>query len=185
METDRAAKGDDEALTYSPSIEEQHQLVALVTKIVSRYYKGQDARFDDLVVEGLGGLAKAVRTFNDQRGVKLKTWATWQIDGRIRDYLRREARRGRMSSIDEHEEAFGPIADPDEPRRYEDPFEAERFLHILTTRQRVIFQLHYLQGLSLAQTSRKLGCSKQAVSQSHALGLARLRDRYRHRKEDF
>uniref|UniRef100_A0A7C6ABC6 RNA polymerase sigma factor RpoD/SigA n=1 Tax=candidate division WOR-3 bacterium TaxID=2052148 RepID=A0A7C6ABC6_UNCW3 len=73
----RARKGDEVA---------RNQLINANLRLViniAKSYIGQGLSFADLINEGNVGLIEAVRRFDERRGVKLSTYATWSIRYKI------------------------------------------------------------------------------------------------------
>ena len=64
----------------------------LVRKIVYRYYSvGERDRSyrDDVTQEGLIGIVTAIRRFDIDRGILFSTYASWWVNGYIKDFRRR------------------------------------------------------------------------------------------------
>jgi RNA polymerase sigma factor (sigma-70 family) len=63
--------------------------MGLVKSIVSRY-SHYGVAFDDLQQEGLMGMMEAAERFDEKRGAKFSTYATYFIKGKVLEYLRKE-----------------------------------------------------------------------------------------------
>lgn len=55
----------------------QHNVRLVVSN--AKYFRGRGVDMQDLVVEGVGGLLKAVERFDVERGFRFSTYAYWWI----------------------------------------------------------------------------------------------------------
>jgi RNA polymerase sigma factor for flagellar operon FliA len=155
--------------------------------------------FDDLVADGVIGLAAALRRYDPARRVGFSTYAGHRIRGAMLDGLRkrsllpRSARRAPRAApppsaarlpggvvlvgLDQamdvpDDEAAGPEAraiETDLRRR------AWAALAALPPRDRQVLELRLVEGLPLRVAAARLGLSVTRTAEIHARGVARLR----------
>ena len=70
----------------------------LVAHIVKKYSKGEGIS-EDLLSIGTIGLIKAINSFNDEKGIRLGTYASKCIDNEILMHLRSEKKKSREVSL--------------------------------------------------------------------------------------
>ena len=95
MYLERLSTGDEEARNIL--IERNLRLVAHVCK----KYSNSNVDQDDLISIGTIGLIKAIDTFNQEKGIRLATYASRCIENEILMFVRKHSSQKREISIDE------------------------------------------------------------------------------------
>ena len=75
--------------TRDPGIRDEifHEYRRLAV-LCARKYEGRGADFDDLYQEGCLGILKAIERYDPSRGAKFFTYATYYVEGNVREYFR-------------------------------------------------------------------------------------------------
>lgn len=157
-----------------------------------------DIDFDECLGEALIGLCNAARLFNpnflvkgSNSPVRFSTYATWAIRSRLVRLLEVERRRPddkamglAAGSVGKKQwgeprkgEAFvdPPAPESNEPDRQEVEEEVNNALSACNPRQAAILRWKYLNDMTLAEISKKIGLSRERVRQIQSAGLSRAR----------
>lgn len=123
---------------------------------------------EDLFSIGLIGIAKAVNTFNPDKGVKFSTYAAPIIRNEILMTLRKKRIFPAFSLDDTYlmdsgnEVTYGEmIADK---KRFEEEVETATIVNLLTEKERKILYLYAVEGLSQGEIAKIIGVSQSLVS---------------------
>lgn len=111
---------DDEVIGAAAQSRERfiHANVGLVHSIANRTSRPRYVDLDDLVQDGMIGLERAVDRFDERRGAKFSTYATWSIRESIQRGLERtlssvripmRARRELRAALDGHDRHSGRV----------------------------------------------------------------------------
>lgn len=138
---------------------------------------------DDLFSIGQTALIEAHRRFDQTRGLKFITFATFRVRGAIQDYIRCQSgmrRRGDAPVQVEWPANSTELTDghetPDEHATRRGVGVALRSaLARLPKRERRLMELYYFGGLSQPQIARRLRCSESRVGQLRAQAVQRMR----------
>ena len=128
--------------------------------------------YDDLVQEGMVGLVKAARAFDESKGILFSTYAWNCIKRRILLYIKRQRKHKRDISI--NQDIWGTDGDgaPMEEilgysqKEYENVWKRdllERCIRSLNQSQREIVLLYYGKGLKQKEIAKQLGISQCQV----------------------
>ncbi len=167
----RVAAGEEAAVT-----ELYDRFSSLVFRVARQLLPTQ-ADAEDAVQEVFIRLWQTADRY-DPRRAKLVTWVMLIARRHLIDRLRRNAVRGRTSSVDGDLASTSPDQGPD--RR---PQEAERNVRLLKRiaelpkLQRTVIERAYLQGFTLREVSEQLEAPLGTVKSALSRGLARLRER--------
>ncbi|MDR7457445.1 MAG: sigma-70 family RNA polymerase sigma factor [Armatimonadota bacterium] len=155
--------------------------------------------FDDLVADGVIGLAAALRRYDPARRVGFSTYAGHRIRGAMLDGLRarspvsRSARRAQRAAsgaaaaqiasgvvlvgLDQALEVSDDEAASPEAQAIETDLRRRAWaaLAALPPRDRQVLELRLVQGLTLREAAARLGLSITRTAEIHARGVARLR----------
>ena len=177
------------AKTDADAVEELLNLYKpLVSKISRRYFliSGGD---DDLIQEGMIGLYKAIKNFDETKDASFKTFATLCITRQINSLIRREHSQKNDIFLD----LFGSdiIENLDIPTNRENPeqnaisnqnleYIKSQIKLLLSDFEERVLSL-YLDGYSYSQIADECGVSKKSVDNA----LARLRLKLSHLLDDI
>lgn len=126
--------------------------------------------YDDLVQEGMVGLVKAARAFDESKGILFSTYAWISIKRRILLYIKRQRKHKRDISI--NQDIRGTDGVPMEEilgysqKEYENVWKRdllERCIRSLNQSQREIVLLYYGKGLKQKEIAKQLGISQGQV----------------------
>ena len=193
----RAKAGDHAAQT---ALLKQH--AGAIYRMAFRYVKTSPwADVEDLAQAGRLGFLRAVELFDEARGVKLMTYCSWHV----RSYVEREAERAgvirvptparRTMHLQEDKnralsclsidnwpkgEHYLAIDLPWPERKNEVWDEADRAairqaLGVLENRERTIIEARFFEGLTLKETGRRLGITRERVRQIQVDAIKKLR----------
>ncbi|MCK6528759.1 sigma-70 family RNA polymerase sigma factor [Myxococcota bacterium] len=150
--------------------------------LVARRYAWSGIDLDDLVQVAALGLLDAIPRFNPARGMRLLTYATWHMRGKLHRAMARGA------SLDAGDRAWRHATLPDEEGDPEDALLAEEgnraarhdvaaALNGLPPRERRVLEGLYLADppLRRADLAAELGVSRQRVQQLDHRARGRLR----------
>lgn len=157
--------------------------LTLAKSIAWKFARGEGRRVpaDELVGEALYGLTYAQNRFNAALGVPFEKYAIMVICHRLRNLVARWRRREREVPMPRlphaPEEEFQTVSrggdDPTQPLDAEEVW--ARVKEALPHRQYQLVWLHYQAGCSLAQIGRRLGVTRQCVSQQFRRAMDQLR----------
>lgn len=182
---DKMRSGSDEA--RNKLIEHNLRLVAHVV----RKYETSGEDMEDLISIGTIGLIKAIKTFNDERGVRLATYAARCIENEVLMHLRNIKKvkqevsiydpigydkEGNEISLIDILTTDNEIVDVVEAKMQEEKIRGK--MGILTKRERQVIEMRYglFNGLKETQReiARKLGISRSYVSRIEKRALKKL-----------
>jgi RNA polymerase sigma factor (sigma-70 family) len=134
----------------------------------------------DLLSDGFIGLHSAVHRFDPSRRVPFHYFASRKIYGammdgcRTRDWTRHRFRNRtdnlpRMRAL-----TFDPLTESDEQDPIDERDWIDQRMIEMRRRTRLVFQLYYLEELSMRQVADCLGISESSVSQVRARMLRKL-----------
>jgi RNA polymerase sigma factor for flagellar operon FliA len=184
----------------------------IANRAAATYGLPQGVDTEDLVSNGVLGLAEAWERYDASRGVAFEAFAIPRVKGAVIDAIRaadwvpRKARqRARLTgeslvllvSLDEHSgseegdrSAGERLADVDAPvpgaalLAADDRRELMGALNRIPERERMIVTLHYFQGVQLSEIARSLGVTESRVSQLHTRALRMMREALEARNAD-
>lgn len=126
--------------------------------------------YDDLVQEGMVGLVKAARTFDESRGFLFSTYAGNCIQKEILAYMKRQRKHKRSISINQDIRGFQGVPVEEilgySQKEYENVWKRdllERCIRSLNQSQREIVLLYYGKGLKQKEIAKQLGISQGQV----------------------
>ncbi len=161
--------------------------LSLAKSLAWKFARGEGRRVpvDELFAEALFGLAYANHLFDPSRNVPFKKYAIMVICHRLRHLIagfrrrEREVPLPRLAHAPEEEwQPAAPEAGEDAGRDLDAVELWDRVRRSLPRRQYELLRLHYETGCSLAQIGRRLGVSRQRVSQLFGRAMTRLRLRW-------
>lgn len=177
--------GSDEARNVL--IEHNLRLVAHVV----RKYESSGEDMEDLISIGTIGLIKAIKTYNDERGVRLATYAARCIENEVLMHLRNTRKQkqecslydpigydkeGNEISLMDVLTTDNEIVDVVEMRLQEE--KVRNKIGVLTRRERQVIEMRYGLFSGLKETQReiakKLGISRSYVSRIEKRALKKL-----------
>lgn len=144
--------------------------MGLVYYIAHSFQNSTGLEYDDLVQEGMVGLVKAARTFDESRGFLFSTYAGNCIQKEILAYMKRQRKHKRDISI--NQDIRGTDGAPMEEilgysqKEYENVWKRdllERCIRSLNQSQREIVLLYYGKGLKQKEIAKQLGISQGQV----------------------
>ncbi|MEQ8174590.1 MAG: RNA polymerase sporulation sigma factor SigK [Syntrophomonadaceae bacterium] len=182
---DRMEKGSDEA--RNKLIEHNLRLVAHVV----RKYESSGEDMEDLISIGTIGLIKAIRTFKNERGVRLATYAARCIENEVLMHLRNIKKmrqevymydpigydkEGNEISLIDILTTDNEIVDIVEMKMQDEKMRSK--IGLLSRRERQVIEMRYglFNGLKETQReiARKLGISRSYVSRIEKRALKKL-----------
>lgn len=185
MYLDKMRSGNEEA--RNKLIEHNLRLVAHVV----RKYDSSGEDMEDLISIGTIGLIKAIRTFNEERGVRLATYAARCIENEVLMHLRNIKKvkqeisiydpigydkEGNEISLIDILTTDNEIIDLLEAKLQEEKIKSK--MGVLTRRERQVIEMRYglFNGLKETQReiARKLGISRSYVSRIEKRALKKL-----------
>ena len=119
---------------------------------------------DDLFQEGMIGLLKAIRTY-DNSSSAFQTYASLCVKRSIISALRKLNRANRLvysSEVPEHGSVPAAQIQQERPDREEDRQRMIRFIKVLSPFERKTFHL-YISGMKYSAMAEQLGCSVKSV----------------------
>ena len=138
--------------------------------------------YDDLVQEGMVGLVKAARTFDESRGFLFSTYAGNCIQKEILAYMKRQRKHKRSISINQDIRGFQGVPVEEAlgfcQKEYENVWKRdllERCMGVLDQNQRKIVLLYYGKGLKQTEISKQLGISQAQVCRIIKKSLEKMR----------
>ena len=165
----------------------------LVVAIAKRH-AAQTDNFFELLSDGNMSLIRAVEKFDQLRGNKFSTYASWAI---MKNYARSipEEKRRRERYVTGHEEMFDAAPDTrtDEQEIVssveQTKHRVNRLLEYLEPRERQIIRMragldNYSEGMTLEEIGQQLGITKERVRQLNVRIMAKLRNIAREQKMD-
>ena len=163
-----------------PRLAEYLPFVRLVAHKLHRRFPG--VCVDDLVQEGVFGLAQALASYDPARGAALTSYAQQRTEGAMLDALRRHggpaSRRRRPLPRPGGEPPLAPevLAGRRDSVRL--------VLRQLTRPERLLVILYYFEHLTMDEIAQVLGVSQPTISNRHTAILAKCR-RYLTPHSDF
>lgn len=165
-----AVKGDARAVTQVI-----RQYTPLVHKLVNKYsWMAPKHSRDDLVQEGLLGIVKAIKTFDDSRGCKPMTWIYPQVRGAVQGLARKENRNPKYPRSLEQSDWSKNLEDPNQFEVRDEAVSAKIRDIVLagcdslnSKRAQIVCSRYGLLGekeLRQGEVATKFGMSKQAIN---------------------
>jgi RNA polymerase sporulation-specific sigma factor len=147
----KAQLGDRDALS------EILYLFSPFVKDVVRYYAMMLSREDreDLYIEGLIGLQRAIMAFNADKGKRFEDLAYISVKNAIFDYLRKRNRKAKLPTVNN-----GGESSWEDLILFKD--DIEEFTKQLSSLEEKVFRL-YLKGYSNSEIADKLGITYKSV----------------------
>lgn len=165
------------------------KLVPMVKRIAGRFrpvvYGTADR--EDLVQEGYVGLLEAASRYEPGRGCSLSTWGARRANGAMLDHIRTLSRRSRERPVDaptqRQEYAWHCASEHRSPESREMLIRFGRFMRRawkdLQGPLRDVIRMRFLEGASVRETARSLGCSAATVVRREKKAIQELREGYR------
>ncbi|OPX27282.1 MAG: hypothetical protein B1H05_00925 [Candidatus Cloacimonas sp. 4484_140] len=150
------------------------EYLPLVKSIASKY-SNSSVPFEDLVQEGTIGLWKAWQRYDESRGAKFSTYASYWIKKRILDAISKD-RKNSLNAIHYDEEITNAAGSrqeevvPEDKVRLPENF-PEKEKNILT----MLYGRDGQGSYDLAEIGEKMGLPRERVRQLKEKGLRRLR----------
>lgn len=163
-----AQQGDEQAV-YEILTEND----GLIRNAMKQFFKNT---FDeDLHSMGVLTMIKAIRTFDVEQGVKFSSYVCACLNNTyLREVKRQQTDKYRTlnNTVSIQEETIEGctigdlIADPFSHRNIEDSVmpKAEDFVHLLNERERIIFEMRYLEGKKRSEIAKALGILPTSVA---------------------
>ena len=176
---------------FTPGIEHLVGINVDLTQVVkiANLMRGQEKDRDELIADGMLGLAKALVRYEDGHGAKFSTYASHRIQGEMRDGIRRRHGRGNGETRKPRASAFtGENLDklPSPNASALDVLEQASDAHALRAavtrlpgRQRRVIELYFFGGLNLRAIGALLGFTEGFVCTLKNQGVILLRELYR------
>jgi RNA polymerase sigma factor (sigma-70 family) len=139
--------------------------------MVLRLVGYRDADADDVLQDTWLACCRALHTFRGDA-----QFGTWLTTIGVR------AARRRIAAVFTDPEPIDEVtmqAAPTDPRAMDASIDAERVLRLLPERDRIVFTLHYLEGLSHEEIAHELGIAAGTSRAILSRALTALRARYR------
>lgn len=161
-------------------------ILPMVVSIASKYYKVSDTsvEYEDMVSEGMLGLAKAIRHFKTKFNMQFSTYAYTRIDGAVRDILRREKVKLRnITFVDSDKLARMSASIRDSSLTVEDRVALKQMAELvyetaareLPDDQFQVLFMHYKVQLPVSRIAELMNCSTGYVSKTKVAALNNLR----------
>lgn len=157
--------------------------MGLVYYIARSFQNSTGLEYDDLVQEGMVGLVKAARTFDESRGILFSTYAGRCIQNEILKYLRQQ-RKHRDKTVSMNillhgqdklkiEDFLGTSQNKCENICNQELF--RQGISVLNDRQKRIILLYYGLGYKQTELSKQFGISQAQISRSIKKSLEKMR----------
>lgn len=149
----------------------------LVKSIASKYCH-YGVGFDDLYQEGVIGIMEAAKRFDETKGAKFSTYATYFIKGSILDYLKKE-KSINIIDLDIYENEnieFYGVAN-ESAQKKEDEYIKTAFVipDDFPEFEKAVLKLSLIEGRTFKEIAEALGISRERVRQLKQKGLRRLK----------
>lgn len=149
-----------------------------INKIKGRY------ELDELVSEGFLGLDKAIKTFNTSKDIKFSTWASRNIEYKIKDLLFKDSRYRKCKKVDGNmvwedvdisslnipvseevqDEKVNQLEDEFQWQKVDENIVVEEQLSKLSNIDREMLEDYYIRGMKQKEISEKYDISRSYVS---------------------
>jgi RNA polymerase sigma factor (sigma-70 family) len=149
-----------------------------LVKSISSKYCHYGVGFDDLYQEGVIGIMEAAERFDETKGAKFSTYATYYIKGSILDYLKKEKSINIIDlDIYENENIEFYSIGNESARKKEDDDE-KNVLVIpgdFPEPEKAVLKMSLVEGRTFKEIALVLGISREKVRQLKQKGLRRLK----------
>ncbi|MBN2754391.1 MAG: sigma-70 family RNA polymerase sigma factor [Candidatus Goldbacteria bacterium] len=149
----------------------------LVKSIASKYCH-YGVGFDDLYQEGVMGIMEAAKRFDETKGAKFSTYATYFVKGSILDYLKKEKSINIIDmDIYENENIEFYRVESESPQEKEEEYIKTAFVipDDFPEAEKAVLELSLVEGKPFKEIARVLGISRERVRQLKQKGLRRLK----------
>lgn len=151
-----------------------------IIKVVLKYWS-PGLPLMDMVAEGCLGILKAVEKFDPDRGLRFLTYASFWIEGGVRNYLRKQRKHNHKSldtpilkgeDLTIEDTLSSADIQADEPVFHK---QIRAWLDVLSSREKKILVLRFWNDMSLEEIGLIIGLSKERIRQYEARGLRKIR----------
>ncbi len=145
-----------------------------LVKYIARLFLNTGYEYEELVQEGMVGLVKAAKTFDESRGFLFSTYAGKCIQKEILAYLKREKKHKRTVSFNQKIPVWGDICGEirleqllgADQKEYEEVWKRdllERCVASLDEKEKEILRLYYGEGMKQSDIAERFQLSQPQI----------------------
>lgn len=155
---------------------EDHISWAEVVALKFRREKNIPIEYEEAISLGMVGLMEAAIKYRESEG-KFRTFAWLRIRGKVKDWVKRDVKRGRVAPMvysEDIPEWQLPFVNGTE-KRVADKELVDRLLSFLTAKQAQAIKLYYLEEYSMMDVARNCGVTESNICQHIHRGMERMK----------